>query len=378
MPAVVKLLAALLSKSVMKANFLLSFIVTIIFSGCVDKTPPPLSPATKAANSMADPQLRSVLDELNALQPLPIETLSVEDAREQPSMADAMKSYIRRKNITLTALELADIDDRTLTLNDKSVPARIYTPLGDGPFPVLVYAHGGGWVIANLKTYDASCRALSKMADAIVISVDYRKAPEYKFPAAHEDVYTALQWAFANAESINGDPNRVAVGGESAGGNMAGAVALMAKERNSKLPVHQLLIYPVTDNNTDTISYREFAEAQPLSRAMMLWFFEKYMKNTSDNNNKYLFPLKASQAELEHLPPATVITAQIDPLRSEGRMYADRLASAGNEVEYKNFDGVTHDFFGTGEVVDTALEAEMFAAASLRKAFSKNKTIKPQ
>jgi acetyl esterase len=246
--------------------------------------------------------------------------------------------------------------------------ARIYSPEGDGPFPVLVYFHGGGWVIATLSTYDASCRALCNLAECIVVSVAYRQAPEHKFPAAVEDAFAAYQWVRQSAAKFNGDPGRVAVGGESAGGNLATVVALLARDAGIQPPSHQLLVYPVTDFSFDTPSYRQNGEAKPLNAAMMRWFWRHYLPSEAEGRDPRASPLQAP--DLSRLPPATVITAEIDPLHSEREAYAARLAEAGVPVEHRHFVGVTHEFFGMVAGVSEAKEAVEFAAANLKRAFA--------
>lgn len=221
-------------------------------------------------------------------------------------------------------------------------------------------------MIANKEVYDAGARALSKLANAVVISVDYRLAPEHKFPAAHDDAFAAYQWALKNAASIKGDPNRVAVAGESADGNLAVATAMAARDKGIKLPVHVVAVYPVAGTDTNTVSYRENAMAKPLDKAMMVWFLDKYARNAADWQDPRI---NLVAANLKGLPPMTIITDQIDPLRSEGQALADKLKAAGVDVDYKNYDGVTHEFFGMGAVVDKAKDAEQFAADGLKKGF---------
>lgn len=261
---------------------------------------------------------------------------------------------------------VGDVSHQLIPGPDGELLVRIYRPKGNGPFPTLVYFHGGGWVIANLDVYDASCRALTNAANCMVVSVAYRQAPEHKFPAAAEDAYAATQWVLTNAARIKGDPKRVAVGGESAGGNLATVTCLMARDRKGKMPVHQMLVYPVTNYAFDTPSYQENANAKPLNQAMMKWFWGHYLSNAADGQNPYASPLRAN---LRGLPSATVITAEIDPLRSEGQAYAQRLREAGNAVKATNYTGVTHEFFGTGAVVNKAKQAVNEAAAGLRAGF---------
>lgn len=233
----------------------------------------------------------------------------------------------------------------------------------------IVYFHGGGWVIANLDTYAASARALTNSAQAVVVSVAYRRAPEYAFPAPVEDAYAATQWVMQNAADIGGDPSRVAVAGESAGGNMATVVTMMARDRVGMMPVYQLLVYPVTQLvDFDTPSYQQNANAVPLNRELMMWFADHYVPNQADGSNPYASPLLAE--DLSGLPPATVITAEIDPPRSEGEAYANRLSEAGVEIVYEDFDGVAHEFFGMTAVLEEARQAVALAAQGLQSGFA--------
>ncbi|GAB4461632.1 MAG: alpha/beta hydrolase [Armatimonadaceae bacterium] len=328
-----------------------------------------LTPGANAQSAKPDPQMQAVLNELKSLNGKPIQNLSPSAARKQPLPADAVKSLLKKQGKSTDPMPVGMVYNRLVPGPSGTLPVRVYVPEGTGPFPVVVYYHGGGWVIAGIQPYDASCRALAKAANAVVVSVGYRYAPENPFPAAHEDAYTALQYIMKNADQFNGDPNRVAVAGESAGGNLAASVCLMAKEREGMMPVYQVLIYPVTDSDTRSASYSEHARAVPLNRPMMTWFFRHTLDNRSDRNSKYLDLLRAPS--LKELPPATVITADIDPLRTDGQEYAARLKNAGVKVDYKNYDGVTHEFFGMGAVVDKANDAVARAARGLKMAFDK-------
>ncbi|GAA6619487.1 alpha/beta hydrolase [Scytonema sp. NUACC26] len=329
----------------------------------------PLLAKSAEAVSTPNAQMQAVLDEFASFNAPPIQQLSPMNARNAPTIAHAVMGVLAKRGEP--ALEfVGDISHILIPGPEGDLLARVYQPSGEGPFPVLVYFHGGGWVIANLDTYDSSCRALTNAANCIVISVAYRQAPEHKFPAAAEDAYAATQWAIANADQINGDPNRVAVGGESAGGNLAAVTCLMARDRGGRIPVHQLLIYPITNYAFDTPSYQENANAQPLNKALMMWFWSQYLNSESDGSNPYASPLRAES--LSGLPPATAIAAQIDPLRSEGQAYAKRLSEAGVSVKATNYNGVTHEFFGTGAVVDKAKQAVKEAAAGLQSGFLGN------
>ena len=267
--------------------------------------------------------MRDVLDALKELGGKPIETLSPAEARGQPTPADAVAALLIAHGQVSEPEKVSAVDNRTINGPAGKIKIRIYTPEGTGPFPVIVYYHGGGFVIADLDVYDATPRALANAVRAIVVSAHYRQSPEHKFPAAHEDALAAYQWTFEHAVEFKGDADRMAVAGESAGANLAAAVCLMARERRMPLPAHQLLVYPVADSNTETPSYRENADARPLNRAMMEWFF-KHAAKPEDIDDPRLGLLKA--ADLAGLPPATVITAAIDPLRSDCLLYTSDAA----------------------------------------------------
>lgn len=324
------------------------------------------APAQKAPK--AEPHMQKVLDTLASLGGKPIETLTPEAARKQPSPADAVKKILTDKKQSTEPAGGVTEKEMMIAGPLGNFPIHVYTPEGDGPFPVMVYYHGGGFVIADTKTYDASPRALAKMANAVMVAVDYHQAPEHKFPAAPNDAYAAYEWTIAHAKAINVDPTRVAVGGESAGGNLATVVSMMARDKKAQMPVHQLLVYPVVSDDMTRPSYVTNADAKPLNKPMMEWFFKHY---GADAANPYAVPMKATS--LKGLPPATIIAAEIDPLLSEGKAYADKLKKDGVAVTYKEYKGVTHEFFGMGAVVPKAKEAEQFAADQLKKAFAVKK-----
>jgi acetyl esterase/lipase len=221
-------------------------------------------------------------------------------------------------------------------------------------------------VIANKDVYDGGARALSKLANAVVVSVDYRQGPENKFPAAHDDAFATYEWALANAESIKGDPKRFALAGESAGGGLAVATAIMARDKKAQMPLAIISVYPIAGTDTTTPSYVENEKAKPLNRAMMSWFFDNYLNGPQDRSDPRLNLIAAN---LSGLPPVTIINAQIDPLRSDGEMLADKLRAAGVTADHKTYPGVTHEFFGMGAVNDKAKAAEQLAADALKRAF---------
>ena len=327
-----------------------------------------LSQIAPTALGAPNAQMKAVLDELASLGGKPIETLSADDAREQPSPTDAVLKLLKKQDKSTSPEKVYDVDDTSFQTSAGKVPVRIYSPEGDGPFPAIVYIHGGGWVIATVDTYDSTPRALSNLTKSVVVSIEYPKAPEYKFPAAHDASYAVTQYLFDKAKDLKIDPKRIAIVGESAGGNMATSVCMMARDKKGRMPIYQGLIYPVTNNDMNTESYVENANAKPLNKPMMKWFFEKTISNPGDASNPYLQVLKGN---LKQLPPATVITAEMDPLRSEGKEYADKLKAAGVQIHYRNFEGVTHEFFGMNAVLDEAKEAQKFLADDLNNAFMK-------
>jgi acetyl esterase len=322
-------------------------------------------------DAKADPDMARILAALKSLHGKPIQNLSADEARKQPGIATAVKQVMKDENIDPDSLPIM----KDVTVQDTSYggahgteAARIYTPKMHArfPLPVIAYFHGGGWVLASLDTYDASARALALKTGAIVVSFEYRHAPEDKFPAAHEDAFNAYRWILANAHEFDGDAHNVAVAGESAGGNLAANVAIMARDQHVEMPVHMLLVYPVAGTNMRTRSYIENANAKPLNRAMMKWFF---MQTTEDMSQLQDPRLDLVHADLRGLPSATVITDGIDPLMSEGKMLASELQQAGSAVDYRNYPGETHEFFGTAAVNGVADKAQDIAADDLRSAF---------
>ena len=263
--------------------------------------------------------------------------------------------------------DVAAVKDLEIPGPAGGIPVRVYRPSERSDLPVLVYLHGGGWAICSLETHDASCRQLANDAGCMVVSVDYRLAPEHRFPAAPEDCYAALTWTAENAASLGGDARRLAIGGDSAGGNLSAVVSLMARDRKGPRLCHQLLVYPVTDHAFDTDSYRENADAPILTREIMQGFWGHYLGRPEDGRHPYASPLRAE--DLSGLPPAHVITAEYDPLRDEGEAYARRLSAAGVPVVQRRFEGMVHGFFGFGELIDDAREAVDDATRELRRAF---------
>lgn len=327
-----------------------------------------------ATAARTDADMSQVISALSALGAKPIETLTIAQARSQPSPADAVRRVMQDRGMSTAPRAVAQVRDLTFQGAAGPLPARLYVPAhgGGGGQPMIVYWHGGGWVIADLDTYDASARALADQTGALVLSLHYRQAPEHKFPAAHEDALAGYRWAVANARRLGADPSRIALAGESAGGNLAITTATAARDAGLPRPVHMALIYPVVGTDTNTLSYRENTATVPLSRAGMLWFVDKVTRSSADLQDPRLDVV--GRAELRGLPPATIVNAELDPLRSEGEALAQRLRAAGVSVEQRTFPGATHEFFGMAPVVADATAAENLVAEQLRKVFNVRRT----
>ena len=307
----------------------------------------------------ADADMARVLEALLALDPAPIPELSAEVARQQPTPADAVMRVIEEDGLDVPEPAVSK-QDITYPGADGDQPARVYVPTdaGDGPFPLVVYVHGGGWVIATIDTYDASATAIADKLDAVVISLEYRHAPEHPFPAAHDDVLAGYIWAIENAGRYNADAGRLALVGESVGGNMVVATAIAARDQQLTQADHVISVYPVSQTSLDTESYMENENAIPLNRAMMEWFFDKTVTDESQLSDTRI---SLVDADLSGLPPITIINAEIDPLLSDGMMLAEAIKAAGGEVEQRTYQGVTHEFFGMAAVVEDAAAAQDYA-----------------
>lgn len=245
---------------------------------------------------------------------------------------------------------------------------RIYTPNSPGPYPLLVFFHGSGFVLCSLDTHDGMCRNLCTGADCLVVSVDYRLAPEHKFPAAVDDCVFAIRWVAEHAAELGGDPARIIVAGDSAGGTLAAATTLRLRDERGPSLCGQLLMYPVTDYHTPgTPSYDDNAQGYGLTRDTMKWFWDHYLSDPSEALNPYAAPFRAK--DLSGLPPALVITAEYDPLRDEGERYADRLRGAGVPTILARYDGMNHGFLFWVGLVDKACDAMAEACAWVQEAF---------
>ena len=315
-----------------------------------------------------DKTMFAILQRLDSMGGKPVEGLTPAEARRQPTPTDAVMALVRENKVPVPP-SAVDTMGKEIPVIGGSVHARIYTPKsGTAPFPIVVYYRGGGWVIASLDVYDASCRGLSEQANAIVVSVDYRTGPENKFPTAHNDAFAAYQWVLKNAASFNGDPKRVAVAGESAGGNLAANVSIMARDKKVMMPLHQILVYPVVGDDLEAPSVKEYAFAKPLNKAMLPWFFQHYLKTPADGKTPMI---SLNFANLKGLPPTTIIAAQLDPLTSGGELLRDKLKEAGVDTKYELYKGVTHEFFGMAILLKDAKNAQELAGKELKKAFEK-------
>jgi acetyl esterase len=289
-------------------------------------------------------------------------------AFETVGAAEARLLYLTgRKVLAPDPMPVAETRDLTMPGPGGPIPLRLYRSSSRGVLPVLVFFHGGGWVVGDIATHDTVCRHLANRAECAVVSVDYRLAPEHKFPAAVDDAFAATKWVAKNAAALGVDPARLAVGGDSAGGNLAAIVALMARDAGAPRIAYQLLIYPATDAAMRHDSVSRFAEGYVLTCSTMRWFYEQYLRTLDDAGDWRVSPLAAP--DLSGLPPAYVLTAGYDPLCDEGDEYAARLRAAGVAVEHPRFPGQIHGFITNGKIIRAAEGALDAAAAALKQAW---------
>ncbi len=298
-----------------------------------------------------DPQVQRYLDRMAAANAPALWEVPVATAREN---ADKLRRMA--------------VIDRAIPGPAGDIPVRIFRPASAGTLPCLVYYHGGGWVTGSLDSTEMRCRVVAEWTPCVVISVDYRMAPEYPFPAAVDDSYAATQWAAANAAEYRIDPARIGVGGDSAGGNLAAAVALKARDEGPPLAL-QYLCYPVTNSLADSASRREFATGHGLTQAAMDWYEQQYLPNPEMAANPLASPLRAP--DLSGLPPAIVAIPGSDVLRDEGLAYAQRLKEAGVPVELHQYPGLIHGFFGQPGESDAAKQATVDSCKALRDTFAR-------
>lgn len=301
-----------------------------------------------------DPAVVEMLQQMADAQGPALTEMSPPDARE---MFRAMQGVLSKPKVAL-------VEDAKAG----ELPVRIYKTSDQDKQPVVVFFHGGGWVIGDLETHDSICRQLAIATDCTVVSVDYRLAPEHPFPAAMDDCYEATQWVADNADSLGIDVNRLAVAGDSAGGNLAACVCIKAKDKNGPAICMQLLIYPATDARMNTESYETNKDGYLLTRESMEWFWQHYTGGNHMNN-----PLASpsSAADLTGLPAACVITAEYDPLRDEGEAFGEALKAAGVATEIVRYDGMIHGFFGMTELLEGSRQAMVLASTQLARAFSR-------
>jgi acetyl esterase len=303
-----------------------------------------------------DPQVKLVLDSL------PDDLFDIETLPP----AELRKMYEGQNTLPFPKQPVACVENRRIPGPGGDLPVRIYTPERDAPGPAVAFFHGGGWVIGSLETHDGTARKLCHATGCVVVSVDYRLAPESGFPAAAEDCLAAARWIAANAGSIGARPGPIAVAGDSAGGNLAAVVSLMARDRGGPEIGFQLLIYPVVDCDFERPSYIENADGYLLTRDVMRWFWNQYVPEPGDRRNSYVNPLASD--DLADLPPALVLTAEFDPLRDEGEAYAAALKAAGVPVTATRYDGMIHGFFSFADFVDAGKRAIAQSAEALRAA----------
>ena len=307
-----------------------------------------------------DPQVKTLLDQIASLGGPPIQELGVTQARALLEGFAAVGG---------PPAEVARVEDRTFAGPAGDVPVRIYRPTDEaGPQPVLVWFHGGGWVLGSIEGSDLTCRELAVRAGVVVVSVGYRLAPEHPYPSGVDDCFAALVWVAAAAGELGVDPARVAVGGDSAGGNLAAVVALAARDAGGPSVRFQLLVYPVTDALMSYPSMRDNGQGYMLTDDSMKWFVELYLGDHGDPKDPRVSPIYAD--DLSGLPPALVITAEFDPLRDEGEAYGARLQQARVAAKVSRYDGMIHGFFGMGAIVEAARPATAEAADALRRALA--------
>ena len=324
------------------------------------------------ASGLLDPQAQAIVDAHSSLGPLPFEILTPEQARKQPGPDAAVRKVMAERGIegpepvgSVQDLSIPDAAGGQQTL-------RVYTPAdpGTGRLPIVMWIHGGGWVLFDVDTYDASCRGLCNKTGAIVVSPGYRRAPEAVFPAAHDDVLTAWTWVVQNAAQLGGDPARMAIGGESVGGTMAAATSLRLAASGQPTPAAQVCVYPLTTPEQYGESMADAADGRPLNRALLSWMAMHAFQGEPDAAQDPRVDLLGLPAEqLSSLPPTLVVTAERDVLRSQGEEFARRLEGAGVPTTHRHYQGVMHEFFGAAAVLDKAEQAQQEAARHLRSAF---------
>lgn len=302
-----------------------------------------------------DPQAEAVLAALAQADAKPFEAMSVPEARA------AAWGFLGLQGAPEA---VAEVKDRYFPGPTADLPVRVFYPEGEGPFPALVYYHGGGWVIGNPEIVDPVCRSMANSTGCAVVAVNYQKAPEHPFPAATDDAWATLQWVVNSADDLGFDATRIGVAGDSAGGNLAAVTALRARDEGAPALAFQVLIYPVTDTKLDTLSYVANAEGYLLQRASMAWFFDHYLTDPAQREDPRVAPARA--ASFAGLAPALILTAEFDPLHDDGVGYAERLRHAGVDTTLLDHPGLTHGFFWMQGLIDAAKKAHEDVAAWVR------------
>lgn len=320
-----------------------------------------------------DPQAQRILDTFAALEPQPFEILEPEQARRQPTPVDAVMKILAEDGRPTEPEAVGRVEDMSIDGPGGSLGVRVYWPAdaGEGPLPIVLWIHGGGWVLFTVDTYDASCRGVANKTGAIVVSPEYRRAPEDVFPAAHDDVLATYRWMRDNAEDLGGDPGRIGIGGESVGGNMAAATCLQLLAAGEPVPAAQVLVYPLTTGEQFGESMTDAADARPLNRPLLSWMAMHAFDGVPDAAADPRVDLLSVPAEhLAGMPPTLLITGERDVLRSQGEEFARHLESAGVRVTAARYRGVMHEFFGAAAVLDKAEQAQRQAADHLRQVFA--------
>ena len=306
-----------------------------------------------------DPVAQKIVDTAKESGLPPVFAIPVEEARAR----------MRASFVTTEAPEpVGSVNDTFIPCEWGNMSIRIYTPVGEGTFPIFVFFHGGGWTLNSIETHDSVCRHITNLSECIVISVEYRLAPEFKYPAANDDAYAAVEWAINNASKINGDPKKIIVGGDSSGATQATVVCMMARDRGTLEIGYQVLVYPPTDYyDPGTKSYIENGYGYPIGRDFMVWVWDNFLPKDVDLNDPYVCPLRARN--FSNLPPAIVLTGEFDPLRDEGEEYARKLQNAGVDVELKRYDGMLHGYIMQYRIMHQGQDALERIAAGIKKRF---------
>jgi acetyl esterase len=293
---------------------------------------------------MLNPQAQKLLDLGKESGLVPVYTIPVNDARKR--MRDAFVSKEEQEPVY-------NIENTFIPCPDYKIGLRIYRPSDKKNLPCIVFFHGGGWTLNDLDTHDGLCRSLANQVKAVIVSVDYRRSPEYKYPAPIEDAYIATEWTFANADRLKIDSKKIAVGGDSSGGTQATVVCMLARDRNTFKIKFQWLVYPVTDYYLPgTLSYQEMSIGYSMNRDFMIWFWNNYLPPETNLNNPYLCPLRSN--DFSNLPPAFIMTANYDPLRDEAEIYAERLRNANVKVKLCRYKDQMHGFLMQRKNIDAA------------------------